>query len=111
MMQFEIGKSYKHSSGNVMRILACVDTTIYGKALIAEEGDTFGFRPVGFDSDDYAENWKEISEEEWLIDSLKKSKQNKYLSELEVEKKPTDELKLYRRGYHEGPLDLMRELR
>lgn len=109
-MRFEIGKYYKHSSGEVMRILACVDTTIYGRTLLAEEGDTFGFQPVGWDSDDYAENWKEIDEDEWLICSTEKPERNNYSDKVEVDETPTNELKIYRRGYHAGQIDLMREL-
>ena len=110
-MQFEIGKYYKHSSGKMMAILAYANITIYGRAMVAEEGNAFDYRLVEVDAGDYAANWKEIDEEEWLLRSPKKEEQNKYPIKKEEDKKITDEMKIYLEGYREGQLDLMREFK
>jgi predicted methyltransferase MtxX (methanogen marker protein 4) len=67
-MYFEPGKYYKHSSGKMMHTLAIVDSTLYGRTLIAEEASEHGhmFIPVGIDSEDYAQNYVEITEQEWM---------------------------------------------
>jgi hypothetical protein len=64
-MQFEIGKYYTHPSGEQMSIVGEVETTLYGKCLIAESSGYADLKPVGKDESS-AENWAEISKEEWM---------------------------------------------
>ena len=45
-MKFEIGKTYKHNSGKIMKIIGEVTTTFYGDALIGENLDGT-LTPVG----------------------------------------------------------------
>ena len=61
---FEIGKYYQHSSGNCMHIVGSANTSTYGWTLIGEE-ISGNLRPVGV-GEGYAENWYEISEEDWF---------------------------------------------
>lgn len=65
-MRFEIGKFYKHTSGKKISIVGCVETTMYGKTLIAEQCDSPDFTPVGYSSDSFAQSWIEIPEDEWM---------------------------------------------
>lgn len=62
---FEIGKFYKHSTGHCLHIVADVDTTLWGKTLVAEviDGDEQGVVPIDRDA---IEDYKEITEEEWM---------------------------------------------
>lgn len=61
---FELGKFYKHTTGDKIYICGVVDTYVYGKALVCE--DVYGnLRPVG--DDKYATiNYHEITKEEFL---------------------------------------------
>lgn len=64
-MRFEIGKYYKHASGNMMRILGRVEgSTRYRNCLVGETLDSANFMPVGEDETS-AENWSEATREEW----------------------------------------------
>lgn len=63
-MRFEPGKYYRHAAGQMIATLGYMETTMWGKTLVAESVD--GLCPVGWDSDDYAQNWTEVSKEEWL---------------------------------------------
>lgn len=65
-MIFEIGKFYKHTSGKKISIVGCVETTMYGKTLIAEQCDHYDFTPVAYNSDDATEGWIEINKDEWM---------------------------------------------
>lgn len=63
-MIFEVGKCYKHNSGKLMKIISEIDTMMYGKGLCAET-DKGDLQPVGI-GEDYAVNWHEIPESEWI---------------------------------------------
>ena len=63
-MKFEIGKYYRHTTGFSLAIIGELETTLYGKALIAE-GTDGQLRAVGREEAS-AENYKEITKEEWL---------------------------------------------
>ena len=60
---FEVGKNYRHNGGMTMRVLARLQTSIYGETLIAERslGD---FAPVA-EHEGADANWEEISVEEY----------------------------------------------
>lgn len=45
-MKFEIGKTYIHNSGKIMKIIGEATTTFYGDALIGENSDGT-LTPVG----------------------------------------------------------------
>ncbi len=60
-MRFQIGKTYRHTSGRIMTIVGLAQTRAHGIGLIAEEPDG-RLITVGWDSDDYALNWEEIAE-------------------------------------------------
>ena len=64
-MVFEIGRFYRHTSGREMAILGEVETTMYRKCLVAESNRTGNLLPVGKD-ESAADNWREISKEEWM---------------------------------------------
>ena len=63
-MVFEIGKYYKHTSGTMIHPLVEVETTQFGKALIAETNETLDFVAVGR-TYEHAMNYAEITKEEW----------------------------------------------
>ena len=65
-MRFKVGKCYKHSAGQMISIVAVAQTTMYGVTLLAEQSDRSDFTPCGMDADAYAENWQEISHDEWM---------------------------------------------
>ena len=60
---FEVGRYYRHSSGGCMHIVGSVKTDTYGWTLIGED-KSGNIRPVGI-GEGYAENWYEITEEDW----------------------------------------------
>lgn len=63
-MTFELGKVYQHTTGIQMKIVGEANTTLYGKCLVGE--DNYGkLKPIGADSSN-AENWIEITEDEWM---------------------------------------------
>lgn len=64
-MIFEQGKYYSHPTGRQMAIVGEVETTLYGKCLIAETDDGADLKSVGRD-ESAAENWTEISKDEWM---------------------------------------------
>jgi hypothetical protein len=105
-MKFEIGKFYKDSSKKMIAIIEYAKEGVW----VAKEGNRYRYRVVGVDSGDYATKWKEIDEEEWSLRSMNEEEENDYTVE-NKEENPTNELKIYRRGYHDGQLDLMRELK
>ena len=65
-MRFKIGKCYEHTTGKQIKIVGVAQTTLSGMALVAESSDSIELRSVGGESDDYAVNYKEISEEKWM---------------------------------------------
>lgn len=86
-MRFEIGKYYKHTTGNMLHILGELDTTMYGaKALIAEVANGVVKSDVKVDvpeqkmpscgcyetfiavgrGEDSATNYSESTEGEWM---------------------------------------------
>lgn len=64
-MRFEVGKFYKHTSGQQMAIVGKVPTTQWGETLVGERDDMADLMPVGMD-EGAAENWSEITKEEWM---------------------------------------------
>ena len=64
-MKFELGKCYKHPTGDAMSIVGKVDTYMYGECLVAECTDMAYLKPVGMDAT-HADNWVEISYAEFL---------------------------------------------
>lgn len=65
-MRFEIGKFYQHTSGQMISVVCQAETTMYGITFLAEQSDSPDFISVGSDSDEYAENWEEITKEQWM---------------------------------------------
>ena len=59
-MKFEIGKTYKHNTGKIMKIIGELPTTFYGDALIGENSDGT-LTPVG-KSEENAINWHETKD-------------------------------------------------
>jgi len=55
---FEIGKTYRHSTGAVMHIVGSAFTHTYGACLIGEDEDGY-MTPVGQDVESSA-NWEEV---------------------------------------------------
>lgn len=70
---FEIGKTYVHSQGCMMRIVGRVDTLMYKNCLVAEDNEG-RLQPVGTDPDN-AQNWKEVNvpDEHFFLIDVKKS--------------------------------------
>lgn len=64
-MIFEVGKCYRHTTGHEISIVAEVETTMFGKTLLAEQTDRLDFMAVGL-SEANSENYKEITREEWM---------------------------------------------
>lgn len=62
-LQFEVGKYYKHASGQQIAIVAVAKTTMYGVTLLAEQSNRPDFIPVGFETED---SYAEITKEEWM---------------------------------------------
>lgn len=62
--RFELGKFYKHTTGEKLYICGVVDTNAYGKTLVGE--DEYGnLIPIG--NHEYAtDNYHEITKEEFL---------------------------------------------
>jgi hypothetical protein len=65
MGSFQIGKYYKHTSGQQMHIISAGKTTLYGWCLIAEKHGQGDLHPVGSDKG-AAQNWEETTEEDWM---------------------------------------------
>ena len=63
-MKFEIGKVYKHSSGQIMAIVGKVNTTGYGECLVGECFDMVNLKPIGMD-EDATQGWEEIEMTLW----------------------------------------------
>lgn len=71
-MVFEEGKFYKHNTGSTLRIICKISTVFHGNCLLGENnnGDLL---PVG-ESEANAENYVEISEEEFMKPILEANK-------------------------------------
>ena len=67
-MLFEIGKYYKHNSGNKLYIITVGMTHQYGLCLIGEEKKYQNFIPIGMD-EAATINWSEISKIEYFRDT------------------------------------------
>lgn len=65
MCVFEIGHFYRHPGGEDISVVGIVDTTMYGRALVAESNINPDLKPIGMDAS-CRENWSEISEQEWM---------------------------------------------
>lgn len=66
MLKFEVGKFYKHNTGICFAILCEVETTLYGKTLIAEQA-CGGSNIIAVGQDESAAaNFHEITKEEWM---------------------------------------------
>jgi hypothetical protein len=63
-MGFEVGKCYRHTTGKEISVLVEVETTQWGKALIAEANFNSEIIAVGTYIGSSV-NWTEISREEW----------------------------------------------
>lgn len=61
-MIFEVGKTYKHSTGKRMTIIGRLNTHTYGVCLIGEDDDTGELYPVG-ENEENAINWYEAESE------------------------------------------------
>lgn len=64
-MKFEVGKYYRHTSGEEMAIVGMVNTTMYGTTLVAESSLQGDLKPVGM-GEDHAVNWVEIPQSDWF---------------------------------------------
>ena len=65
-LQFELGKYYKHTTGDKIYICGVCAPIYYNKCLMAESRDGV-FIPVG-NHEGATLNWHEISKEEFLAD-------------------------------------------
>ncbi len=83
-MGFQIGKYYEHTCGEMMSIVGEVQTTMYGKALVAECSKSSNLRPVGRD-DDAMVNWTEVTKGKWLSNfSREENKPPKFTEDIIV---------------------------
>lgn len=64
-VDFEIGKYYRHTTGEEIAILGRLKTTKFGECLIAESNKSINFKAVG-EEEGAAVNWKEITKEQWM---------------------------------------------
>lgn len=64
-MIFEVGKFYRHPTGEEMAVIGEAETTLYGKCLVAESNRSADLKPVGR-HESHADNWSEISRDEWM---------------------------------------------
>ena len=61
-MRFEQGKYYRHPNGYDAHILGWIDTTMWGRTMIAEVASKAGVQLLPFAVDESATvNWKEIT--------------------------------------------------
>jgi hypothetical protein len=65
-MIFEIGKCYRHTTGEEIQIVGEVNTTLYGNCLAAESNRKRDLIPVSKNDEAATVNWTEISQEEWM---------------------------------------------
>lgn len=60
-MKFEVGKCYRHKTGEEFRIIAEVDTYHFGKCLIGESSDTATYVPFGMEENN-SMDWEECED-------------------------------------------------
>jgi hypothetical protein len=89
---FELGKYYEHTAGDKLHVCGVCATHTYGKCLVAED-DRGKLIPVGED-EHAAENYREITKEEFLGDS----------------EMTEDEKFYYNKGYADGKKELVHGL-
>ena len=63
-MKFEVGKYYKHGTGELLHIIGEVTSTIYGPCLVGESTRKYDFLPIGM-TESNAVNYEEIDKSEW----------------------------------------------
>jgi hypothetical protein len=63
-MKFELGKCYRHTTGEEMKIVGEMESTLYGNCLVGEN-DLGKFNSIGKEEWN-GENWEEISENDWM---------------------------------------------
>jgi hypothetical protein len=62
---FQIGRYYKHASGELMHIVGVVKTTLYGECLVAESSWGCDLKPVSMER--WAnEGWQEVDKSDWM---------------------------------------------
>lgn len=61
-MEFEIGKTYRHTAGEKMKIVGEAETHTYGKCLVGESSRTGELKPIGR-GEAHAENWSEVEDD------------------------------------------------
>ena len=67
-MIFDVGKFYKHPTGHCLSIICEAETTMWGSTLVAESaGGYIGSTLLSVGKDEVsAQNYHEISKEEWM---------------------------------------------
>ena len=66
-MVFEVGKTYKHSSGKVMKIQGKIHTETFGDGLLGEDLNTGELIPVGETEKNFI-GWREIPQNPVCVD-------------------------------------------
>jgi hypothetical protein len=112
LKNFELGKSYIHSSGQRMKIVGMAETVIHGNALIGED-ERGTLTPIQIDCDEFPEatiGWREASEKLKKVHISDVGIPFVGLSEDIAKKYTEDKLKVvntllsddYKTGYKEG---------
>lgn len=71
---FKPNKYYKHTTGHMLHTLNVVETTMWGRTLVAEvcsQDKCVHLIPVGIDSESYTANYTECTEAEWMTNFSK----------------------------------------
>lgn len=63
-MKFEVGKVYRHASGDLIHIIGGLRTTLHGGCLVAECSDSENLKPISQDEESLV-GWSEATMEEW----------------------------------------------
>lgn len=66
MKTFELGKCYRHGSGQEMHICGLSETFMYGTSFVAELSDSSELKPIAMNDKDACANWIEITREEFF---------------------------------------------
>lgn len=72
MEKFELGKCYKHSTGEEMYICGIAETMLYGTTFIAETNNGWNLKPITMNDKDACANWVEINKEEFFNNNFSK---------------------------------------
>ena len=64
-MTFQVGRYYRHTTGEEVSIVGQVKTDMYGVCLIAESNQNHNLLPFA-DDEIATKNWTEITREEWV---------------------------------------------